>query len=38
MAAINLKERDGLHSRLSDIRCPGMWLHVSIVRLNRLME
>lgn len=30
MAAINLKERDGLHSRLFDIKCPVMWLHVSI--------
>ena len=30
MAAINLKERDGLHSRLFDVRCPVMWLHVSI--------
>lgn len=27
MAAINLAERDGLHSRLSDIRCPVLWLH-----------
>ncbi|KAI7202134.1 alpha/beta-hydrolase [Hortaea werneckii] len=27
MAAINLKERDGLHSRLFDVRCPVMWLH-----------
>ncbi|MCJ1452974.1 hypothetical protein MMC28_003319 [Mycoblastus sanguinarius] len=27
MAAINLRERDGLHGRLSDIRCPVMWLH-----------
>lgn len=27
MAAINLKERDGLHGRLFDIRCPVMWLH-----------
>ena len=30
MAAINLKERDGLHSRLFDVRCPVMWLHVSL--------
>lgn len=29
MAAINLKERDGLHGRLSDVICPVMWLHVS---------
>ncbi|RHZ69154.1 hypothetical protein CDV55_103119 [Aspergillus turcosus] len=27
MAAINLAERDGLHSRLSDVTCPVMWLH-----------
>jgi len=27
MAAINLAERDGLHSRLSDVRCPVLWLH-----------
>ena len=27
MSAINLKERDGLHSRLFDVRCPVLWLH-----------
>ncbi|KAK5119385.1 hypothetical protein LTR85_007741 [Meristemomyces frigidus] len=27
MAAINLSERDGLHSRLWDVRCPVLWLH-----------
>lgn len=27
MSAINLAERDGLHSRLSDVRCPVLWLH-----------
>lgn len=27
MAAINLRERDGLHSRLFDVRCPVLWLH-----------
>jgi len=27
MAAINLRERDGLHGRLFDIKCPVMWLH-----------
>lgn len=27
MAAINLRERDGLHGRLFDITCPVMWLH-----------
>ena len=27
MAAINLAERDGLHSRLADVRCPVLWLH-----------
>ena len=30
MAAINLRDRDGLHPRLFDIRCPVLWLHVSI--------
>ena len=29
MAAINLRERDSLHGRLFDVRCPVMWLHVS---------
>ncbi|OJJ88960.1 alpha/beta fold hydrolase [Aspergillus glaucus CBS 516.65] len=27
MAAINLRDRDGLHPRLSDIQCPVLWLH-----------
>ncbi|KAI8935429.1 hypothetical protein NX059_008007 [Plenodomus lindquistii] len=27
MAAINLRDRDGLHSRLADVVCPVMWLH-----------
>lgn len=27
MAAINLRDRDGLHGRLSDVRCPVLWLH-----------
>lgn len=27
MASINLRDRDGLHNRLSDIRCPVLWLH-----------
>ncbi|GIZ38987.1 hypothetical protein CKM354_000238000 [Cercospora kikuchii] len=27
MAAINLRERDGLHSRLSDVKCPVLWMH-----------
>lgn len=30
MAAINLRDRDGLHGRLFDIKCPVMWLHVSV--------
>ena len=30
MAAINLRDRDGLHGRLFDVRCPVMWLHVSL--------
>ncbi|KAI4184833.1 MAG: hypothetical protein LQ346_006036, partial [Caloplaca aetnensis] len=29
MAAINLRERDGLHGRLFDVKCPVMWLHGS---------
>lgn len=27
MAAINLRDRDGLHARLFDVKCPVMWLH-----------
>jgi len=27
MAAINLRERDGLHGRLPDVKCPVLWLH-----------
>lgn len=27
MAAINLRDRDGLHGRLYDVRCPVLWLH-----------
>ncbi|ESZ93512.1 alpha/beta hydrolase fold family protein [Sclerotinia borealis F-4128] len=27
MAAINLRDRDGLHGRLTDVRCPFLWLH-----------
>jgi len=27
MAAINLRERDGLHGRLFDVHCPVLWLH-----------
>lgn len=29
MAAINLRDRDGLHPRLFDVKCPVLWLHVS---------
>jgi hypothetical protein len=29
MASINLRDRDGLHSRLADVSCPVLWLHVS---------
>jgi hypothetical protein len=29
MAGINLRDRDGLHERLGDVRCPVMWVHVS---------
>lgn len=31
MAAINLRDRDGLEGRLFDVKCPVMWLHVSII-------
>lgn len=31
MAAINLRDRDGLHPRLSDVKCPVLWLHVGLV-------
>ncbi|KAI9665636.1 MAG: hypothetical protein M1821_003569 [Bathelium mastoideum] len=27
MAAINLRDRDGLHPRLFDVKCPVRWLH-----------
>ncbi|KAF2200510.1 alpha/beta hydrolase fold family protein [Delitschia confertaspora ATCC 74209] len=27
MAAINLRDRDGLHNRLWDVKCPVRWLH-----------
>lgn len=27
MAAINLRERDGLHGRLLDVKCPVLWMH-----------
>ncbi|KAI9686816.1 MAG: hypothetical protein M1820_010551 [Bogoriella megaspora] len=27
MAAINLRDRDGLHERLKEIKCPVLWLH-----------
>jgi hypothetical protein len=30
MASINLRDRDGLHLRTSDVVCPVLWLHVSI--------
>lgn len=29
MCAINLRDRDGLHMRLSDVLCPVLRLHVS---------
>lgn len=28
---INVLERDGLHCRLQDIRCPVLWLHVRAI-------
>lgn len=27
MCGINLRDRDGLHGRLADVKCPVMWLH-----------
>jgi pimeloyl-ACP methyl ester carboxylesterase len=27
MATINLRDRDGLHGRVADVRCPVIWLH-----------
>jgi len=27
MAAINLRDRDGLHTRAADVQCPVLWLH-----------
>jgi len=27
ISAINLRDRDGLHARLSSVRCPLLWLH-----------
>lgn len=30
MAAINLAERGSMHLRLADVRCPVLWLHVSV--------
>lgn len=27
MSCINLRDRDSLHGRLADVRCPVMWLH-----------
>jgi hypothetical protein len=29
MASINLRDRDSLHGRLFDVRCPVLWMHVS---------
>ena len=27
VSAVNLRDRDGLHARLADVRCPVLWLH-----------
>jgi pimeloyl-ACP methyl ester carboxylesterase len=27
MAAINLRDRDGLHGRVGDVTCPMLWMH-----------
>ena len=29
MLAINMRDRDGLHGRLADIKCPVLWMHGS---------
>jgi len=29
MSCINLRDRDGLHGRVGDIKCPVLWVHVS---------
>jgi hypothetical protein len=36
MASINLRDRDGLHSRVSDVVCPVLWLHVSLFWSTKL--
>ncbi|MGY1653278.1 alpha/beta fold hydrolase [Geodermatophilus sp. SYSU D01119] len=27
LSTVNLRDRDGLHARLDDVRCPVLWLH-----------
>ncbi|KAF1988272.1 alpha/beta-hydrolase [Aulographum hederae CBS 113979] len=27
MASVNLRDRDGLHNRLGDVKCPVLWMH-----------
>jgi hypothetical protein len=34
MAAINLRDRDGLHIRAADVECPVLWLHVRFVAVD----
>jgi hypothetical protein len=34
MAAINLRDRDGLHLRAADVECPVLWLHVGSVPVD----
>lgn len=38
MATINLRDRDGLHGRLVDVRCPVLWLHVSRCRGRHIIS
>jgi pimeloyl-ACP methyl ester carboxylesterase len=33
MAAINLRDRDGLHGRVTDVTCPVLWMHVSLLSI-----
>ena len=36
MAAINLRDRDGLYGRLFDVTCPVLWMHVSGIESLRI--
>jgi hypothetical protein len=36
MAAMNLRDRDGLLGRLGDVRCPVLWMHVCFLLLQHM--